>query len=67
MGFLSPGETLKEIDEVVFNLDTGEVSDIVETQMGYHIFKAEEIKQPRQMDFEEVSEFLRQQLPYEKI
>lgn len=67
MGFLSPGETLKEIDEVVFNLDTGEVSEIVETQMGYHLFKAEEIKQPRQMDFEEVSEFLRQQLHMKKF
>jgi len=67
MGFLSPGETLKEIDEVVFNLKTGEVSEIVETEMGYHIFKVDEIKQPRQMEFEEVSDFLRQQLHMKKF
>jgi len=62
IGYLSPGETLTEIDDVVFKLKPGEVSDIVETQIGYHIFKVEEIKEPRQLGFDEVSDFLRQQL-----
>jgi parvulin-like peptidyl-prolyl isomerase len=67
MGFLSPGETLKEIDEVVFNLNPGDVSDVVESQMGYHIFKVEEIREPRQLEFEEVGDFLRQQLHMKKF
>ena len=67
MGYLSPGETLREIDEVVFRLDEGDFSGIVETQIGYHIFKVEDIKTPRQLEFNEVSDFLRQQLHMKKF
>ena len=41
MGYVAPGQTIKEIDSVVFDLNDGEVSDIVETQIGYHLFKVD--------------------------
>lgn len=36
---LGRGEASPEIEEVVFNLGTGEVSGVVETEAGYHILK----------------------------
>ncbi len=34
---------VKPFDEVVFSMNVGEISDIVQTQFGYHIIKLEEI------------------------
>lgn len=39
LGFIRKGEMMKEIDEAIFALEPGEVSGIVETPIGYHIFK----------------------------
>ena len=33
------GEIQADFEEVVFNLETGEISDVVETEYGYHIIK----------------------------
>ena len=42
MGYVKRGDLMPKIEDVVFNLKEGEVSDIVQTQAGYHIFKVEE-------------------------
>lgn len=62
MGYVAPGQTIQEIDSVIFKLDEGEVSEIVETQIGYHLFKVDKIEDSRKMEFHEVSDYLRQQL-----
>ncbi len=42
MGYMKRGDLMPTIEDVVFKLKEGEVSEIVQTQAGYHIFKAEE-------------------------
>jgi hypothetical protein len=42
VGFISRGKMVGEFEEAVFSLKPGQVSDIVNTEYGYHIIKAEE-------------------------
>lgn len=42
MGYVKKGDLLPEIETVIFSLKPGEVSGVVQTSLGYHIFKVEE-------------------------
>jgi parvulin-like peptidyl-prolyl isomerase len=53
MGYISRGQMMKKIDEVIFTLKPGEVSETIETPIGYHIFKIIDIRQPGTEPFEE--------------
>jgi len=39
LGYISKGEMVEEFEDVVFNLGTGQVSNIFRTRYGYHIAK----------------------------
>jgi peptidyl-prolyl cis-trans isomerase SurA len=39
LGFIKRGDLVKEFEEVAFSLEPNQVSDIVQTQFGYHIIK----------------------------
>ena len=67
MGYLAPGQVLGEIDEVIFSLKKGEVSEIVETPIGYHVFKVEDVQSAKPLTFEEVSDYLKEQLYMKKF
>lgn len=54
LGYIKRGELLKEIDNVIFYLKIGEVSDVIETPIGYHIFKVYDRVDEKILPYEEV-------------
>ena len=42
LGHFGRGKMVKEFDAVAFDLNVGELSDIVKTQFGYHVLKRTE-------------------------
>ena len=65
VGFFKRGAMVGPFEQVAFGLQPGEVSDIVETQFGYHIIKLEERKPKRVRPLEEVREELVRELQQE--
>ena len=62
LGFLYRGRMQPEFDAVAFALKPGEVSDVIETKMGYEIVKVEERKEERVRPVEEVTDTIRTSL-----
>lgn len=70
LGFFPKGQMVPAFDQAAFALAPGQVSDLVETQFGYHIIKAIEKRPARIVPFVEVAgqiqQFLEQEQRQEK-
>ena len=66
LGFFTRGQMVKEFEDAVFSLEPGEISDVVQTQFGYHIIKCEEKKEEYSPAFEEAKERISNTLRYQK-
>ena len=53
MGYIGKGQMMKKIDEVIFSLQPGEISETIETAVGYHVFKIVEVKEAGAESFDE--------------
>lgn len=70
LGFFPRGQMVPAFDQAAFALAPGQVSDLVQTEFGYHIIKAGEKRPARVVPFVEaaaqIQEFLEQQQRQEK-
>lgn len=65
LGVFGRGAMVKPFEDAVFSMAPGAVSDLVESEFGYHIIKLTEIKGAAQ-DFDSVKTNIRAELMYQK-
>ncbi len=51
--WIERGDMISSIDEVLFRLKKGELSEVIETPMGYHLFRVEERHEGKKLSLEE--------------
>jgi peptidyl-prolyl cis-trans isomerase C len=56
LGYVSKGDLIPEIENVVFALEIGNISDIIKSEYGFHILKVTDKKPEVLKTFEEVKE-----------
>lgn len=66
LGFFSRGQMVKEFEDAAFSLEPGEISEVVQSQFGYHIIKCEEKKEEYSPTFEEAKEQISNTLKYQR-
>jgi peptidyl-prolyl cis-trans isomerase C len=64
--FFSRGKTTPPFEKAAFELEVGQVSDIVETEYGYHIIKVTDHKNAGVTSFEQAKDDIVQQLTQKK-
>lgn len=66
LGYIRTGQVLKPFEEALFSLKPGEVSDVVVTNVGFHLIKAADRKPETTVPFEKLKDQLRASLKQEK-
>ncbi|MXW49709.1 MAG: hypothetical protein F4Z84_05580, partial [Gammaproteobacteria bacterium] len=65
-GFLTKGAMEEEVDEVVFSMEAGEVSEPVQSALGFHIMAVDEIQGGTEATLDSIREEVEQDLRQEK-
>lgn len=67
MGVFAMGQLPTEMENVVFSLKEGEVSPVVESKYGYHIFRLDKKFEPKLVPFEQALPEIRMEILDQKI
>ncbi len=54
MGYVKKGDLMPQIEDIVFKLKEGEITGIIKSPLGYHVFKIDERRLSRTRDLAEV-------------
>jgi parvulin-like peptidyl-prolyl isomerase len=65
LGLFARGQMVEGFEKVVFNLNVGQVSDIFETEFGYHIAKVSEKRPAMPCPMQDVRELIERELTQE--
>jgi peptidyl-prolyl cis-trans isomerase D len=66
LGFFARNSLVKPFEDVVFQMKMDEISDVVETDYGFHIIKLTGIKEAKPIDFSEVKSRVEEELKNQK-
>lgn len=64
--WLPKGSLVPEIEEVAFSMKEGQVTGPVKSKFGYHVLLLEEKRGPQENSFDQVKEYIMEQLRFQK-
>ena len=67
LDFFARGAMVKAFEDAAFSLKKGEISELVETDFGFHIIRVTDIKTPKQRSFEEMRPEIEAELKKQQI
>jgi peptidyl-prolyl cis-trans isomerase D len=66
IGWLNQGQLPEALDKQIFSLAKGEISESIETPLGFHIVKVEDIKEEKTLSLAEAKPVITRELKLEK-
>jgi parvulin-like peptidyl-prolyl isomerase len=62
LGAFTPGQMVPAFDKAAFSLPVGQISDVIETDFGYHVIRVDEKRAATKLRYEDVQDELKEYL-----